>query len=135
MRRTAALAGVLMLAACGQERLPPIGASAQERSAPPIPISSTNPPTFVGRWATVESVCDSRAWVLQADRLQSPSAFGCNLVQVDPTSAGYSVSGMCSVGKAIQPVHLNFTLTDSARSLTLDGSPFAEPVGLVRCAA
>ena len=122
------------LAACGPKSTPPIGA-ALEKERTPIPISSTNPPTFVGRWATVAGVCDTKAWVLAADRLQSPSAFGCNLVQVDPTSAGYSVSGMCSVGKAIQPVHLNFTMTDSARSLTLDGSPFAEPIGLVRCSA
>ena len=132
-----ALAAVLTLgalAACERPE-PPLGASLHGHGETTIPISSTNPPTFVGRWATVEAVCDSKAWVLQADRLQSPSAFGCNLVQVDPTSAGYSVSGMCSVGKAIQPVHLNFTITDSARSLTLDGSPFAEPVGLVRCSA
>ena len=65
----------------------------------------------------------------------SPSALSCELTKAKPTSAGYTVYGVCMVGKAAQPTRLIFTLTGSStsRSLTLSGGPFLEPMALARC--
>jgi hypothetical protein len=135
MRRQAllALAATAMLGACGQRHLPPIGAAPAERAPEQTAAEAAGPPLFVGRWAASATACDSRVWELTATRLTSPSALSCQLLKAERSSAGYSVNGMCTVGKASQPMRLIFTLTGSGRSLTMTGGPFTEPVALARC--
>ena len=45
------------------------------------------------------------------------------------------MDSVCTVGKAREPGHLDFTLTGkgAGRSLTVSGGPFNEPMGLVAC--
>jgi hypothetical protein len=138
MRRLAlVLAATVMLAACGQRSLPPIGAAPAE-SAPPITAAATSGlPLFVGRWAVNKAACTGRGWSLTANSLTSPSALSCQFSKADPTSAGYTVYAVCAAGKASQPTRLTFTFSGPAsnRGLTLTDGPFTEPVALSRCPA
>jgi hypothetical protein len=134
-RRPALLLALLALfaptAACHRPTAPPIAVHAAERAAPPADGTLG----FVGRWAATPAACATRAWVLTADALRSPSVLACSFDQVSPTDAGYTVDGVCAVGKARAPGRLVFTLTGrgEARSLTVNGGPFTEPVALAHC--
>jgi hypothetical protein len=138
MRRAAltAVSAAALLCACSQKPEPPIGSAPAER-APPMTTgaAATGAPLFVGRWAASRDACATRGWDLTATSLHSPSALNCDLTKARPTGAGYTVYGVCSVGKAAQPTRLIFTLTGPAsnRSLTLTGGPFLEPMALARC--
>jgi len=138
MRRPAlALAATVLLAACGQRSLPPIGAAPAERAPARTAAQIAGPPLFVGRWAASTAACASKVWDLTPSRLDSPGALTCQFFKTEPTSAGYTVYSTCMVGKASQPMRLVFTLTGVGknRSLTLTGGPFTEPVGLSRCSS
>jgi hypothetical protein len=131
-----ALAAAALLCACSQKPEPPIGSAPAER-APPMTTgaAATGAPLFVGRWAASQDACATRGWDLTATSLRSPSALSCELTKARPTPAGYTVYGVCMVGKAAQPTRLIFTLTGPAanRSLTLTGGPFLEPMALAKC--
>ena len=135
-RRPASLLALLAFAAptaaCQRHAAPPIAVQAVERAAP-RPADGT--PAFVGRWAATPAACATRAWVLTSDALRSPSVLACSFDQVSQTDAGYTVDGVCAVGKARAPGRLVFTLTGrgEARSLTVNGGPFTEPVALAHC--
>jgi len=121
------------LAACDRHHEPPIGAAPAER-APPLTASvAAGPPLFVGRWAPSKRSCANRGWDLTATSLKSPGALSCQFSKPEPTSAGYTLDAVCSVGKAIQPTRLIFTFTSKGKSLTLSGGPFTEPIALSRC--
>ena len=129
---TAALALTGALCGC-REQTPLMAAHPVETS--PIPTSSNAAPRFVGRWAAAASACGHEAWRIDAAQLQSPGALSCSFGRVHTTDAGYTADGMCSVGKAAAPGRLVFTLTGPQRmnGLTINGGPFDEPIGLVRC--
>jgi hypothetical protein len=135
-RRPASLFALLALiaptAACQRHAAPPVAVQVVERG-PQRPADGT--PGFVGRWAATPAACASRAWVLTSDALRSPSVLACSFDRVSPTDAGYAVDSVCTVGKARAPGRLTFTLTGrgEARSLTVDGGPFTEPVALAHC--
>ena len=97
--------------------------------------SAGGPPLFVGRWAASQAACATRGWELTPTSLKSPSALSCELTKAQPTSAGYTVYAVCTVGKAAQPTRLVFTLSGPStnRGLTLTGGPFLEPMALARC--
>ena len=128
------LATMALLGAC-ERPLPPIGAAPAERAPALSPAAQAGPPGFVGRWAASKAACAARGWELTSVSLTSPTALTCELLDAQRTSAGYTVYSTCAVGKASQPVRLVFTLTGAgaARSLTLTGGPFTEPVSLARC--
>ncbi|HEY5411043.1 MAG TPA: hypothetical protein VIJ94_09995 [Caulobacteraceae bacterium] len=130
-----ALATMALLCGCEREHLPPIGAAPAERAPSITAATAAGPPAFVGRWAASKAACAARGWALTPTSLTSPSALSCQFFKAQRTSAGYTVYSTCTVGKASQPVRLVFTLTGSgaARSLTLTGGPFTEPVSLSRC--
>ena len=132
-----ALAAVAaLLCACSKEsQLPPIGAAPAERAPPLTTSAPAGAPLFVGRWAATQNACSTKGWDLTATSLRSPSALNCDLTKARPTSAGYTVYAVCTVGKAAQPTRLIFTLTGPAanRSLTLTGGPFLEPMALAKC--
>ncbi len=132
MRRWVVLGFLLSatVAACGPSE-PPIGANpkAYDSAAP------AGPPAFIGRWGAESKGCDRDIWLIGSDGLRSPSELSCTFESIDTTSAGYIVSAMCRVGKAVQPSRIVFTMTGpaAAQSLTMTGGPFAEPVALSRC--
>lgn len=128
------LATMALLGGC-ERSLPPIGAAPAERAPALSAAALAGPPGFVGRWAASKAACAARGWELTAVSLNSPSALTCQFFKSERTSAGYTVYSTCTVGKASQPVRLVFTLTgsDGARSLTLTGGPFTEPVSLALC--
>ena len=139
LRRLPTAIAILMLGlvgACHSKTEPTIEAGAAQREhASPIPTAG--PPAFVGRWSATASSCAHKVWVLTSDSLRSPSVLSCTFEKVSPTDAGYTALSTCTVGKARAPGRLMFTLVGqgAARSLTLNGGPFDEPVGLVRCPA
>ena len=137
MRRWMMLAwmGAAVLAACSRHPEPPIGAAPAEREPPQAALAAAGPPLYVGHWAVSRNVCSEPGWDLTAASLQSPSALSCVFAKVEPTTAGYTVYGACTVGKASQPTRLVFTLTSQGKSLTLSGGPFSEPIALSRCPA
>ena len=91
---------------------------------------------YIGRWAAAPTACDNAAWVIEADRLQSPGPLSCTFVKVEPSSAGYTAWSECKVGQTAGPTRLVFTMSGSKadHDLTIEGGPFAEPVALERCA-
>ena len=133
-RRLILAALLLTTAACQRTPEPPLGAGIAERASP-HPASAAGTPTFVGRWAVAKAACARQPWVLTTGELRSPSVLSCSFDKVDPTDAGYTVYSVCTVGKAKAPGRLVFTLTGrgAARSLTVNGGPFTEPMALARC--
>jgi hypothetical protein len=129
----ALMVAALLLADC--KRTPPIGSAPSERAPPLFAAGAAGPPAFVGRWASSKAACAERPWVLQTGELRSPGVLSCQFVHVDPTTAGYTVLSVCTVGKVAEPTRLAFTLTGEGddRSLTLSGGPFAEPAPLTWC--
>lgn len=129
------MAAAATLAGCGNNKIPPIGAAPAEKAPAITAASMAGPPTFVGRWASSKAACAKRAWVFGAGGLQSPGALSCQFAHIDAASAGYTVSSLCSVGKAQSPTRLVITLTGkgATRSLTISSGPFTEPVPLAWC--
>ncbi len=101
----------------------------------PTPVAASGPARFIGRWAAAPTACGHEAWQIGAQQLRSPTTLACSLETVHATDAGYTVDGMCTVGKAVAPSSLVFTMSGADRrgGLTISGGPFDEPVGLVRC--
>jgi hypothetical protein len=129
------LGAMALLAACSRSDDPPIGSAPAERAPTLTAIAPAGAPLFVGRWAASRSACSTKGWDLTTTSLRSPSALSCELTKARPTPAGYTVYGVCTVGKATEPTRLIFTLTGpaAARSLTLTGGPFLEPMALAKC--
>ncbi len=132
-----ACAAVAGLGACGRGNEPPFGAAPAERAPPITAVAPAGKPLFVGRWAASREACANSGWEMTAVSLKSPSALSCEISKAEPTGAGYTVYGTCSVGKAMQPTRLVFTFSGPAhnRGLTLTGGPFTEPMALTRCPA
>ncbi|MEI9963914.1 MAG: hypothetical protein WDM92_03660 [Caulobacteraceae bacterium] len=126
-----------MLAACSGKPEPSLGASIAEMAPSPSlsAAAAGQPPAFVGVWAASTHACGSKTWTFTVDRLEAPGGLSCSFDRASPSSAGYEVDGICSVGKAVSPTRLDFTLSGAGgvRSLTISGGPFAEPVALARC--
>ena len=101
----------------------------------PGDAAAAGPPLFVGHWAVSRKACAERGWDLTPTSLQSPSALSCTFSKAEPTSAGYTVYAVCTVGKASQPTRLILTFSGHGQALTLTDGPFTEPVALTRCAA
>jgi len=136
LRRLAPGLAGLALCACHGSGVPMAKASPElDQPAPAAAAAAAKVPAYVGRWAVTPSACAARAWNVGADQLRSPGPFSCSFTEVTPTLAGYTVLGMCRVGKASAPGRLVFTMTQlpSGPSLTVSGGPFQEPIGLVRC--
>ena len=130
---------VMACTACGPKEAP-LGAGPSGEAAPasgparPVAASSLS---FVGHWAATKTGCAREPWVFTAGGLSSPDVLSCTFGKINPTDAGYSVTAICAVGNAWAPGQLLFTMTGAgaARSLTMSGGPFSEPVALERCAA
>lgn len=123
-----------MLCACG-EREPPLGSAAVAAGPPPSAAAVAGPPAFVGHWAPSPASCDRDGWAFTTAGFETPGELSCSFDRINPTDAGYTAVGVCTVGKAKAPGRLVLTLTGQgpSRSLTLNGGPFIEPMALVRC--
>ena len=129
----AALGAAFGLSACRRDALP-MAKNVPAAAQTPVTHAVNGQPGYVGRWAVSQADCAQRAWVFSPEKLQTPGPFTCDLSHVEPTTAGYSVNGTCTVGAASAPTLLNFTLTRfGGPSLTVSGGPFPEPVALGRC--
>jgi hypothetical protein len=68
--------------------------------------------------------------------MRTPTALSCTFDKIIPSDAGYVVYGECEVGRAREPSTLMLTMTGraAARSMTVSGGPFNDPVALAQCA-
>ncbi len=131
-RLSALLLAAMLLVACRDRYV-----LKTARTAAPIPRAEAvgGPPGYVGRWAPSASACTKDGWSFTTAGMESPGVLSCSFDKINPTDAGYTAVGVCTVGKAKAPGRLVMTLTGRgpSRSLTLNGGPFTEPVALARC--
>lgn len=128
-------APLLLLAGCNRHQ-PLISSSAPTPSAP-ISNPVTGEPGYVGRWASSQSGCADRAWVLTSGEMRSANGLHCTFVHMNPGSAGFSGDVDCGAAGDRKAGRMSLTLTgpDGARGLTLLGGPFDLPVTLEQCRA
>jgi hypothetical protein len=124
-------ASLLAIAGCSQRQ------TLFSSDAPPVATirnAKTGEPSFVGRWAPTAAACADGAWVLTAQRVQSPNGVSCTLVKLDPASAGYSSDVECGeAGHGSGRMNLTLSGRGASRGLTLEGGPIALPVSLTAC--
>lgn len=133
----ALLAAGLLLGACERKAAAPDWAAIAAEPAPDAPTPASGPPSFAGQWAAAPGACGRANWNLTAAGMSSPGSLTCRFDNLDPTTAGYIVLGVCEIGKAEMPKRMTFTLSGSGptQALTIGGGPFATPFALYRCAA
>jgi hypothetical protein len=139
MRRflTFGLLGLALLGGCGAKS----AVTYAKGSAPTSPsikaAQASAPPVFIGRWAANPAACQDMAWTFTVGRLQAPGVMTCAFDKFDPTSAGYSLIGMCGPAAPTVPTTLILTLSGAGGSsgLTVEGGVLAGPTPLIRCGA
>lgn len=87
---------------------------------------------FIGRWATEERNCASRAWRFTADRLTTPAGSVCRFRQVTEVPGGYDIAARCTAEGPATSDTLKLRFAESARALLFESRTIAD-AGLVRC--
>ena len=154
MRRAAATAAVLVLAACNQARQPPENqATATEKItaeantsggvAEPTPANEgaatgkALPPAngalrFVGTWAATEQECASKPWRFTAEALQVEGGPECSFYKVSAAPGGYNVAATCPTKKPVHTDLIRLRFAESAQAMLVE-SNVIPPTGLVYC--
>lgn len=97
---------------------------------PPKPIPAGY--RFVGRWASSEANCESRAWRFTADRLTTPAGSVCEFQNVREVPGGYDIAATCTAESPPTADTLELRFAESARALLFESDVIAD-AGLVRC--
>jgi hypothetical protein len=119
------------LASCGRSEQS-LYADRSVRSTP----TAAGEEGYLGRWARTEQDCKALAFTFSADRIQAPSGSWCDVGRVEPSPAGYSLATLCQIdGKKPVPGRLLVTLpaAGTGQTMTVEGGPLEQPLGLVRC--
>jgi hypothetical protein len=159
--RKAAIAAVLLLAACSQKRQPPENqATANEKvtqanvaanmagvtvaeengtsnQAAVASGSVTLPPAnaalrFVGRWAKSQAECKTKPWVFTDKELSAVGGPHCSIYNVAKAPGGYNLAATCP---AKEPVHtdlISIRFAESAQAMLVESNAIS-PMGLVYC--
>jgi len=139
-RAAAALAGVLALAACTPGEAQPPATSAPTAPLPGVPLAppgTTLPPAdrefrYVGRWAATPELCETGAWVFEAQRLTTAGEVACDFGAVTPVPGGYTIAATCTAEAPPTEHTLHISFAESARAMLIEGGPF-EDAGLIYC--
>ena len=97
-------------------------------------VSEAGAPHFMGRWSANGGQC-ADPMIIKAKELHD-GATDCEFAKVESSTAGYSISAVCHVGKGSTPGRLTLMLPDPyhSGSMTLSGGPYKNAVALERCA-
>lgn len=105
------------------------------RSAiPRIGVATTPSLRFVGRWASDERACASRAWRFTQRSLETPAGSVCRFSKVTNVPGGYDIAARCTAeGPPVNDV-LKLRFAESARALLFESRSIAD-AGLVACSS
>jgi hypothetical protein len=87
---------------------------------------------FVGRWATEERDCATRAWTFTASSLKTPAGSVCGFSRVSEVPGGYDIAARCTAEGPPTNDVLQLRFAESARALLFESTVIAD-AGLVRC--
>ncbi len=97
---------------------------------PPVPEPAAY--RFVGRWASEERHCASRAWVFTAISLKTPAGSVCGFSKITEVPGGYDIAARCTAEGPPTNDVLRLRFAESARALLFESKVIAD-AGLVRC--
>jgi hypothetical protein len=121
----------LTLCACDRPAEGPLASQAAEP-----PIITVAPPAaplfFVGRWAADAKLCDTGAWVITAQGVETAGEVSCRFDGPPQGLGPVEVEATCTAQAPAQRYRLRFSYAESAKALLVENGPFAD-MGLVRC--
>lgn len=150
-KTTAALAAILVLAACGDDRdisnesaVPPATESPAPDATPtpsPTPAApkpgAALPPAdadlrFLGRWAADAGACGD-PWIWTDRRLATPAGTVCEFTEVERAPGGYDIEARCTAEGPPADDRIELRFAESARSMLVESEKTLAPVGLIYC--
>lgn len=96
----------------------------------PPPVNASH--RFVGRWASEERHCASRAWVFTASSLKTPAGSVCSFSRVTEAPGGFDIAASCTAEGPPRDDTLKLRFAESAKALLFESDVIAD-AGLVRC--
>ena len=127
---TTAIAGLLLLAGCGEAPLP--SREATSVASPQTTGSEPPRPFYVGRWAANRDSCGDAAWVIDEKGLQAPGEVTCQFESSPQGSGPIEIDATCHAEGPPREWRLRFAYAQSAQALLIENGPFAD-AGLIRC--
>lgn len=159
--RKAAIAAILLLAACSQKPQPSENqATANEKATQAnvagnmtgVSVAEGNgtsnetmaaggtaslPPAgaslrFIGRWARNQAECKTKPWVFTDKELTAVGGPHCSIYHVATAPGGYNLAATCP---AKEPVHtdlISIRFAESAQAMLVESNAIS-PMGLVYC--
>lgn len=96
--------------------------------------ATDEPRRFVGRWATDEAGCATRAWRFTLDRLTTPAGSTCRFSRVSTVPGGYDITAVCTAEGPPAGDTLKLRFAESAGALLFESETVPD-AGLIRCPA
>ena len=107
-----------------------INASLEPVAGPPS--HSTEPPRFVGLWATAERLCRDTPWRFSESELSTPAGSACRFTDVREVPGGYDIAARCTAEGPERDDVLKLRFPESAGGMLFESDSIAD-AGLVRC--
>jgi hypothetical protein len=159
--RAAAIAAVLLLAACSQKPQPPenqstanekvtqanvggnmAGVSVAEANGTSNQAAAANtsnglPPAtaalrFVGRWAKSDAECKTKPWVFTDKELSAVGGPHCTIYNIAKAPGGYNLAATCPAKVPVHTDLISIRFAESAQAMLVESNAIS-PMGLVYC--
>ena len=98
----------------------------------PPPVAVPAAYRFIGRWASNERNCSSRAWRFTAESLATPAGSACRFSKITEVPGGYDIAARCTAEGPPTDDMLKLRFAESARALLFESGVIAD-AGLTRC--
>ena len=150
-----AVAGALLLAACGQRSQPPpsngvtgtppkvavetagansttnAAAATNGNSAAALPPSGSAT-RYIGTWAASKGDCASKPWRFSAKSLDAKGGAQCSFYNVAKVPGGYDVAAECPTKKPVHTDLIKLRFAQSAGAMLVESNAIS-PTGLIYC--